>query len=68
MYQSPICSKCGSSTISASYHKNKYECHKNKYECLYCQRDDNDRGGEHLHYRCLTCGYTWTGSVLNQRS
>lgn len=57
-----FCCKCGNkgsnkNGISISYHKSEYKCG-------YTEREDEGSKGEHLHYYCRICGYSWCGPVL----
>lgn len=52
--QTTLCCKCGQEDISVSYHS----C---DYDCSYSQKHDEGNEGEHLHYTCKLCGYSWCG-------
>ncbi|MDY6862808.1 MAG: hypothetical protein SV062_07440 [Thermodesulfobacteriota bacterium] len=52
------CRKCHGKDIRISYHKNSYSC---SYREMY----DKGNEGEHLHYYCRTCRYTWAGKCAD---
>jgi len=57
------CEKCRGSEITVRWDAGYYDC-------LYKQQSRNDwtlHGGEHLHYQCSTCGWTWARAALAPR-
>lgn len=53
------CVKCLGTTIGVRWHATFYDC-------LYSEqgRHDWDRDdGEHLHFTCDTCGFTWATAI-----
>ena len=56
------CPKCGNNDISVSWHKDDNDCGWTWWR--------NGRGtvqGEHLHYTCRRCQYSWIGPTADSQ-
>lgn len=54
-----MCKKCGDENTGKIYHKDRWAC-------SYSESSDDGNIGEHLHYFCRSCSYTWTGKCADQ--
>lgn len=55
----PTCSKCHATDIGVRWDKSHYDCLYREQQ----RRDWPHGDGEHLHYHCRTCGYSWASLV-----
>lgn len=55
----PACAKCRATDISVRWDKSYYDCLYREQQ----RRDWPHGDGEHLHYHCRTCGYSWASLV-----
>lgn len=64
------CPKCSGGEVLTRYHTGDTYW-GNALTCAYGSNSSanaNTRKGEHLHYRCKTCEYDWTGDVAPANS
>lgn len=55
------CSKCESTDLAVRWHKSLRDC-VNGCTCKECH-PELQHIGEHLHYTCRRCGYSWRGPI-----
>lgn len=64
-----MCEKCAGREILTRFHKGSTywgdSLHCASGECA--SGDVNVRRDEHLHYRCKTCQYDWTGDTADMQ-
>ena len=58
--EDPVCSKCGWTNITTAYAAGRCLT----YDLLPCHK--LERFQEHMHRRCLRCGYEWIENVLRR--